>query len=187
MKAFLHHALIRTKIKEGFLVFKDNTFKLVSSVDNGFVFFPDGTDCLESELEGSVVKLLAIVSGNTPYSIFNADYDKVLDILSEPNDTYGNLTAYLDNERIDLIGTVIHKTVGVQIGDKVKLTNIRHIDKFSLYEYTSRLFTIADYKDYYYNLRSANHFIKCKREDFTVIEGENMRNFFQIKCKHCGR
>ena len=187
MKAFLHHALIKTKIKEGFLVFRNNTFRLVSSVNGTEVYFPDGTSCDESELEGSVVKLLAIVSGSTPYSVFNADYDKVLDILSEPNDTYGNLTSYLDNEKIDLVGTIIRKTVGVQLGEFVRLTNIRHIDKFSLYEYASRTAQVIDYKDYYYHLRCGTYLIKCKREDFTVIEGENLRSFFQIQCKHCKR
>lgn len=187
MKAYLHHALVKTKVKEGFLVKHNDTFKIVASVNNGYVFFPDKTYCNESELEGNVVKLLAIVSGSTPYSIFNKDYDKVIDILSEPNDTYGNLTDYLEGERIDLTGTVIHKTVSVEIGDSVKLTNIRHIDKFSLYEYNSRTFTIADYKDYYYHLKRGTMLIKCKREDFTIMEGNNLRSFFQIQCKHCKR
>ena len=187
MKAFLHHALIKTKIKEGFLVFYNNTFRLVQSVDNGYVFFADGTDCLESELEGSVVKLLAIVSGNTPYSIFNYDYDKVIDILAEPNDTFDTLTRYLDGEQIDLTGTIIRKTVRIEIGDTVRLTNIRHIDKHRLYDYGSRICTIEAYRDYYYQVRCGSILIKCKREDFTVIEGENFRSFFQIQCPHCKR
>lgn len=187
MKAYLHHALIKTKIKEGFLVMH-NGFKIVASIKDQIVSFPDGTTCSESELEGSVVKLLAIVSGTTPYSIFNKDYDKVIDLLFDPYNGYDNaLQAYFDGERIDLIGNVIHNTVSVEIGDTVRLTNIRHIDKYHLYEYASRICKIIDYKDYCFQLKCDFITIKCKRGDFTVIEGENFRSFFQIKCKHCGR
>jgi len=188
MKAFLHHALVKTKIKEGFLVKINDTFKIVDSVDNGYIFFPDKTDCLESELEGAVVKLLAIVSGSTPYSIFNRDYDKVIDILLDSYPGYDNgLQAYLDGERIDLTGTILHKTISVEMGSTVRLTNIRHIDKYHLYDYPSRNCELVNYKDYYYQLKNGNSIIKCKREDFTIIEGENTRSFFQIQCKHCLR
>lgn len=188
MKARLHHVLIKTKIKEGFLVNIDNTFKIVDSIDNEYVFFPDKTDCHESELEGKVVKLLAIVSGNTSYSIFNKDHDKIIDILLDPYPGYDNgLQAYLDGAPINLTGSVIHKTVSLKIGDSVKLTNIRHIDKFSLYEYGNRIFEIVDYKDYYYHIKRNTMLIKCKREDFSTIGSPNSRSFFQIQCKHCGR
>lgn len=188
MKAFLHHTLVKTKIKPDFLVQVGDNFKMVDSIDNGEVTFPDKTTCPESELEGKVVKLLAIVAGNTPYSIFNRDYDMIFDIFNEHHPEYGNkLRSYLHGERIELVGNVIHKTVSVENGNIVRLTNIRHIDKYSLYEYSSRMATIIEYKDYYYNLKCGTHIIKCKREDFTVIDTENFRSFFQIKCTHCNR
>jgi len=160
MKAYLHHALVKTKLKEDFLVKVGDDFKVIDSIDNGYVYFPDKTNCLESELEGKVVKLLAIVSGNTPYSIFNRDYDIIFDIFNKSHKEYGNiLRAYLHGERINLTGTVIHKTVSVEIGNVVRLTNIKHIDKYSLYDYGSRLATILEYKDYYYHLKCPH----CKR------------------------
>lgn len=188
MKAYLHNALVKTKIKEDFLVLTNGTFKLVHNVANNIVTFPDGTTETEESLEGSVVKLLAIVAGTTPYSIFNKDYDKVIDVLLEPYEGYDNgLQAYLDGQVVHLEGTVIRRTISVEIGDTVRLTNIRHIDKYGLYEYSSRTCKIINYKDYYYHLKCGNVIVKCKREDFSIIDGDNLRSFFQLKCKHCNK
>lgn len=196
MKAYLHHALISTNLKVGFLVYYNNsiyTVKLINPLGEPEVIITDGTDELEvtiKELEGNIVKFLAIVSGNTPYSIFNADYAKIISILEEEDETHGTLMkAYLNHERIAINGNILKKTINVTNGDQVRLTDIHHIDKHSLYNYADRMFKIDRYDNFYFYLKglTKNVTVRCKREDFSIIDGENYRSFFKVHCPYCGK
>jgi len=196
MKAYLHHALVKTNIKVGFLVQYNNSIYTVKSInslaDNG-VIITDGTTEIEvalKELEGNVVKFLAIVSGNTPYSIFNADYAKIMNILEEEDETHGTiLQAYLNHDRVFLNGNILKKTINVKDGNQVRLTDIHHIDKHNLYNYADRMFVIEKYDNFYFYLQgiTKNITVRCKREDFCIIDGENYRSFFKIHCPFCGK